>query len=277
LRGNQATLMDIEILIPLRNITEVIQKTVHSLIAQTARDFRVVISDNFSTSGQEWIDWAVRELETSGVNVRRIKPPVELGRVEHWNWIHYESHATWLKPLFGGDSLEPDYIATVCAAVSEVPECAYVFCGYRYHHGNNSNDVISCFAGRYFSPSEMQDVVLRYAMQFGPPSAAFYKREIFLKSGAYEPSLPICADSLLFCKLAARNGAYGVRRVCVHFLIHSARFSNSLPEKKRANFRETLCYYADLGLTGWHEHWRFPVIGYIRMFLRVIRDRLMNR
>jgi len=269
--------MDIEILIPLRNITEVIQKTVQSLIAQTCRDFRVVISDNFSTTGQEWSDWAFRELQSNGVSVRKIKPPAELGRVEHWNWIHYESHATWLKPLFGGDSLEPDYIASVCAAVIEAPECAYVFCGYRYCHGEVCQDIQSPFANCYIPASEMQDLVLRYGMQFGPPSAAFYKREVFLKSGAYDPSLPICADSLLFCKMAARNGAYRMQRVGIHFLIHSARFSNSLPGKQQATFRETLCYYADLGLTGWHERWRFPVIGYIRMFLRAIRDRLMNR
>lgn len=269
--------MDIEILIPLRNITEVIQKTIHSLIAQTFRDFRVLISDNFSTTGQEWIDWAVRELEGNGVSVRRIKPPVELGRVEHWNWIHYESHATWLKPLFGGDSLEPDYIASVCAAVSKVPECAYVSCGYRYHHGDVSTDVQCSFTSRFIPASEMQDRVLRYGMQFGPPSAAFYKRDIFLKSGGYDPALPICADSLLFCKMAARNGVYKLQRVGVHFLIHGARFSSSLHEKKQATFRETLYYFADLGLTGWHERWQFPVIGYIRMFLRAIRDRLINQ
>jgi glycosyltransferase involved in cell wall biosynthesis len=266
---------EFEILIPVRNPTEVFRKTIESLVAQTDKRFSVLISDNFSTSGHEHIEHALALLSAVNLRARRVRPPSELGRVEHWNWLHYQSGAEWLKPLFAGDWLEPDYIAAILGTVATEPRCSYFFCGYHYHRGEETRANIPDWGGgRYFTPEEMQNVVLRYAMQFGPPSAAAYRREIFLRSGGYDPRLPICADSLLFCKLAARNGAFGVQRPLVHFLIHAARFSDTLPGKQREAFREELRYFADLGLAAWHERWQFPVLGYLRLFARSIRGRL---
>ncbi len=268
--------MLLEILIPIRNPTEVFRLTVDSLAAQTDRGFSVLLSDNFSTSGQEHLEYANR-LAERGIAVRCIRPPVELGRVEHWNWLHYQSKATWLKPLFAGDWLEADYVATVRGTATAEPRCAYIYTGYSLHRAGELQSQSLSGAGRFQMPEEMQEAVLRYAMQFGPPSAAAYRWDAFLRSGGYEPTLPIAADSLLFCKLAARHGVFGVPRACVHFNIHGARFSDTLPGKRRETFRETMRYYADLGLTAWQERWRFPWFGYARLFARAFRDRLKER
>ncbi len=265
--------MTLEVLIPVRNATDVFGKTITSLVAQTDKHFSVLVSDNFSTSGHEHISNALTVLAAAGIAARKIQPPSELGRVEHWNWLHYQSQADWLKPLFAGDSLEPDYIATVRGVAAGEQRCAYVYCGYHYHRGDETRTTIGKWTGRFFTPEEMQDVVMRFGMQFGPPSVAAYTREAFLRSGGYEPTLPICADSLLFCKLAARNGAFGVPRACAHFLIHAARFSDTLPGKRRQTFREKLRFVSDLGLTAWHERWQFPLLGYLRQWVREIRGR----
>lgn len=269
--------MTFEVLIPVRNPTEVFVKTIDSLAAQTDKNFSVLVSDNFSTSGSEQIEIALRKLSAGGIPARKIQPPAEIGRVEHWNWLHYQSKADWLKPLFAGDWLEPDYIATIHKTAQAEPACGYIYCAFRVHRETKIETVTQGWTGRFFSAREMQDVVMRYAMQFGPPSAAAYKREFFLKSGGYEPSLPICADSLLFCKLAARNGAYGLSTVLVHFFIHAARFTHTLPGQQRETRREDFRYIAELGLTAWHERWCFPLIGYIRLFAREIFHRLKPR
>jgi glycosyltransferase involved in cell wall biosynthesis len=262
--------MALEIVIPLRNPTDVLQSSIDSLVAQTDRDFSVLLSDNHSTSGDEFITEALEKLRTAGIAVEKIQPPAELGRVEHWNWLHYQATADWLKPLFAGDWLDVGYIATLRAAITQEPQCSYIFCGYHYYRGEETMMVQSHWSGRFFTPAEMQDVVLRYGMNFGPPSAAAYRREIFLKAGGYDPTLPICADSLLFCQLAARHGVYGIPKAYLHFLIHAARFSHMLPEKERETFREKLRYCATLGLNAWHERWRFPFLGYLRLFAREI-------
>jgi len=269
--------MTFEILIPVRNATDVFRKTVESLAAQTDKEFTVLISDNFSQSGHEHIDWALSLLGEAGIRARRVSPPTELGRVEHWNWLHYQSGADWLKPLFAGDWLEPDYIQSVRNAASSDPRCEYIYTGYQYHRGTETSTTISKWTGRFFTPQEMQEVVLRYAMQFGPPSAAAYSSTAFLSLGGYAAELPITADSFLFCTMAARFGAYGVPKALCHFNIHANRFSTTLPEQRLYTHRETLTYVFTLAYHAWTEKDNFPVMGYLRLLAREYKGRFSGR
>jgi hypothetical protein len=269
--------MTFEILIPVRNAADVFRQTVESLAAQTDRDFTVLISDNFSKSGQEHIEQALSLLADAGISARRIQPPVELGRVEHWNWVHYQSQADWLKPLFAGDWLEPDYIGVLHQVAGSDPRCAYVYTGYQYHCGTETTTNISKWSGRFFTPQEMQEVVLRYAMQFGPPSAAAYSRTAFLALGGYSAELPITADSFLFCTLAARFGAFGVAKALCHFNIHPNRFSTTLPEQRLYTHRETLTYILTLAYHAWTEKDAFPVTGFLRLLAREYKGRFSGQ
>jgi len=251
--------MNLEILIPLRNPTEVFGKTIESLVAQTDRNFSVLISDNFSTSGVEHIEGALNKLSAAGIAARRIRPPAELGRVEHWNWLHRQSPADWLKPLFAGDWLEPVYAARLRETIAANPACRYVFSnGYTHRPGVEPWTGENPWTGRFRAAAEMQDVVLRYGMQFGPPSAAAYAREAFLAAGGYEPSLPITADSY------------------VHFHIHAARFTSGLRGKRWAPFRESITYYFKLLRDVRAVGGKIPVVGFLRLLARAGRDYLLS-
>jgi hypothetical protein len=270
--------MNLEILIPVRNPTEVFGQTVDSLAAQTDKNFTVLISDNFSTKGHEHLIAALEKLSAAGINARKIQPPTELGRVEHWNWLHEQSKASWLKPLFAGDWLEPIYVARLRETTAATPECRYVFCnGYTHLPGETPRTGPNPWTGRFFTAKEMQDVVLRYGMLFGPPSAAAYERKAFQSLGGYDPVLPISADSYLFCKMAALFGVAGMPEKLFHFQLHAARFSSELPGKKRAAFREGLTYYFRLARDVRAAGGSIPVFGYLRLLARATRDYFLGR
>jgi hypothetical protein len=242
----------LEIILPLRNPTGVLDQTVKSIIAQTDRRFSILLSDNYSTQGGELIDSAVSQFQAAGIALRRVRPPFELGRVEHWNWAHYESSGDWLKPVFAGDWLEPNYVATVRAASTAHPQCRYIYVSFTLHTLNAPPEVvIGYWAGRFQTAEEMQPVALRHGMQFGPPSAAAYERAAFNIVGGYPTALPICSDCVLFCALASRFGALGLAEPLCNFNIHGARFSTSLPQRRRDIFRENINYYLLLGYEAW--------------------------
>jgi hypothetical protein len=262
----------LEIILPLRNPTAVIEPTVKSLAEQTDRRFSVLISDNYSTQGKEFMASAAERLEAAGIAVRRVKPPFELGRVEHWNWAHYESQAEWLKPVFAGDWLETDYVAKLRAATLANPGCRYVYASYVLHRVEMpSQTVRSNWAGGFRTAAELEGLVLRYGMQFGPPSTAAYERTAFIAVGGYQTPLPICSDSLMFCAMASRFGALGLPEALCHFNIHGARFSTALPGRRRDTFRETLTYCLMLGYRAWAERVRFPKLAFARLLLREAR------
>ena len=269
--------MNLEVLIPVRNPTEVFARTIDSLAAQTDRNFSVLISDNFSTKGSEHLDAALKNVAAAGIAARKIKPPMEMERVEHWNWLHYQSEAGWLKPLFAGDWLEPAYISRIREIAASNPACRYIFSnGYTHRPGLPDLTEHNLWAGRFNNAKEMQDVVLRCGMQFGPPSAAAYERAAFYALGGYPTMLPISADSLLFCTLAARFGAAGIQEPLVHFNIHAARFSTTLPGRRRDTFREAMTYYFMLGYHAWTERDRFPVAGFLRLLARETKNHLVQ-
>jgi hypothetical protein len=265
-------LKTLEFILPLRNPPAVIEQTVKSLVAQTDRRFSILLSDNFSAQGMELMDTAAAQFEAAGIPVRRVKPPFELGRVEHWNWAHYESGADWLKPVFAGDWLEHDYVAKLRAAILSNPECRYIYSSYTLHRVDaEPQTVSSAWAGSFRTAREMERVVLRYGMQFGPPSAAAYERMAFVIVGGYPTALPISADSQLFCAMASRFGALGFVEPLCHFNIHGARFSSSLPGRRRDTFREAITYYLSLGYGAWAARARFSKPAFARLLARETR------
>ena len=268
--------MILEVLIPLRNPTEVLQSSIDSLVAQTDRDFSVLLSDNHSTSGGQFVAEALETLQTAGITVKRIQPPWELERVEHWNWLHFQSRADWLKPLFAGDWLEADYIVSVRRETEVTRECRYIYTGYRFHdvkHGTSAK-VIPGWAGGFRTPTEMRDVVLRYAHQFGPPSCAAYQRDAFCAVGGYRTTFPICADSLFFCALAGHFGATGIARALSNFQLHGERFSTLLPKKRQGTSREKFTYMAALLYHAHTERWPVSSIGLAKLIAREIWHQL---
>ena len=270
--------MTLEVIIPLRNPGDVLDQTIRSLTAQTDRNFSVLLSDNFSTAGFEQFARAEALLSQSGIAVRTIRPPIELERVEHWNWAHYQSTGDWLKPLFAGDWLDSAYVARVREMAANDSNCRYIFANCVYHRPGQPDLVgTDVRAGGFRPPLAMQDLVLRCGMQFGPPSAAAYERTAFISLGGYPTTLPITADSLLFCTLAARFGAASLPEALCHFQLHAGRFSIDLPGKRRATLREHITYYSMLAYHAWTERDAFPVRGFLRLLARLGRDSLLRK
>jgi hypothetical protein len=265
-------LRTLEIILPVRNPTAMLELTVRSLAAQADRRFSVLLSDNHSTEGMEVLDAAVTGLAGAGITARRIRPPFELGRVEHWNWAHHASTGDWLKPLFLGDWLEANYVGELRAAMSGYPECRYVFSSFVYHHGDSpAAPVPNPWAGRFIGAREMERMVLDKGMQFGPPSAAAYERTAFVSLGGYSTALPICADSLLFCAMASRYGGLGLAEPLCHFNIHGGRFSTRLPQQRRNTLRENITYYFTLAYRAWSERAAFSLTAFARLMAREFR------
>ncbi len=221
---------------------------------------------------------AAVQLERAGISVNRMRPPFELGRVEHWNWAHHQASGDWLKPVFAGDWLAPDYVARLRAASEGTPDCRYIFCSYVLHRVNEAPaSVISAFVGRFYSAAEMQQLVLRNGMQFGPPSAAAFERGAFIEVGGYPTPLPICSDSLMFCTLASRFGVLGLAEPLCHFNIHGARFSTSLPQKRKDTFRESLTYYFMLAYHAWADRVPYSRVSFARLLWRETRGYLSKK
>lgn len=223
----------LEIVMPVRNPGDKLRETTASLLAQTERGFGVVISDNFSTKGVEELDTAQRALEAGGVPVRRVKPPFELGRVQHWNWAHAQARADWLKPLFVGDLLRPQYVARVGERVRRRPECAIVRCEFEQRVNGAVTMVTGTpFAAESLTPVEFLDWFPAHGNWIGGPVNVAHRRSAFQAAGGYAVQLPVCADYHLNVMLALHHGIESISETLATFQLHEQRFSHGIVRRR---------------------------------------------
>lgn len=230
----------IEILLPIRNPSPVLERTIESILWQTDRSFKVLISDNYSREGIDRIDAAVRRLETAEIAVRVVRPPVELGRVQHWNWVHLQSDAEWLKPLFVGDWLEKDCIQECKAAAETDPDIAFILFHFLYHQGLDG-PVCASFdchgASGRLTPTQAAELGIFHGNFAGGPINVLYRRWAFQAAGGHYSALPLTADYDLYMRLAMQGPAFVIPKVLGHFTLHENRYA----KRGSGTYRESMC------------------------------------
>jgi hypothetical protein len=224
-----------EIVIPLRNPTAVLQKTVQSLVAQTDREFTVLLSDNGSADNAHLAE-AVRTLHEAGIATRTVRPPEELGRVEHWNWSHRQAEAEWIKPLFVGDWLDAGYVAATRRAIANTP-AEIVNCSMRRHFPDGATDD-TLYPEGYRTPEAVLAEAFRDGNNFGGPINVCFRKLAFELVGGYPPALPVSADFWLILMLALRRGLYTCHEVLGHFNYHPDRYTTNFPYHRINGDRE---------------------------------------
>lgn len=232
--------MMLEIIMPVRNAGGKLLESIESLAAQTERGFGVVISDNYSTSGLEWIDAAAKRLGEAGIPVRIVRPPFELGRVEHWNWAHSAAEADWLKPLFVGDLLEPRYVQAMRERIEARPAARVVRCDFCIRTPAGVQPAGRAPDVDALTPAQFLEHFPHRGNWLGAPVNIAYHRLAWQLAGGYQPQLPACGDLQLYVAMILRHGVELLHEPLAIFQLHTERFSHGIGRRT---------------VNGWFELW----------------------
>ncbi len=226
-----------DVVIPLRAPGDVFLKTAHSLAAQTEHCFSVLLSDNSAGEESPAVGEAMRILQDAGVPVRLIRPPEEMGRVEHWNWSHRQAEAEWVKPLFVGDWLEPGYAAAIRGAIESGSGAEIINCSMRSHLADGKIQDTT-YAGGFRSPQAALAEACAVGNNFGGPVNVCFRKLAFEMVGGYPPALPVSADFWLILMLALRRGIHTCPEILANFNFHPTRFTTNFPYHRIFGDRE---------------------------------------
>lgn len=218
----------LEIIIPVRNPGSRLLETGASLVQQMERGFGVVLSNNFSTTGDVVIEEFCRQMKAANIPVRRVKPLYELGRVPHWNWAHAQGAAEWLKPLFVGDLLLPGYVRQLRERIERQPHAHLVRCEFEIRASQNTSQTAAPFQKERLSPAEFLDYFPRLGNWLGGPINFAYSRTAWQAAGGFAPQLPACADLRLNVTIALRHGMEVIHESLAVFQLHEQRFSHGI-------------------------------------------------
>jgi glycosyltransferase involved in cell wall biosynthesis len=197
----------LEIILPLRNPGKALAESTASLVAQTDRQFCVLLSDNFSSAGLNHIEEAMKKLATAGIAVRLLKPPFELKQIEHWNWAHSRAQADWLKPLPVGGQLKPVYVERLRQRIGQQPKAQLVRCESELAPGASASTATKGpMSQASVSPAEFLDYFPAQMRWLDGCLSMAYGRTAWMSMGGYSPQIARYAELNLNIILALHHG-----------------------------------------------------------------------
>lgn len=109
----------ISIGIPVYNGDNYLADTLDAILAQTFRDFEVLIADNCSTDGTEAI---CRAYVAKDPRVRYHRQPHNLGAAPNYNDVFHRSHGEYFKWSAHDDLIEPTFLERCVTVLDADPE-----------------------------------------------------------------------------------------------------------------------------------------------------------
>lgn len=111
--------------LPVRNGERYLRQALDGLLAQTFRDFEILVSDNQSTDSTIAI---VEEFAARDSRVRLVRQAENLGAAGNFNFVFHETHAPLFKWAAYDDEHEPAFLERTIALLDADPGVSIAHC-----------------------------------------------------------------------------------------------------------------------------------------------------
>jgi glycosyltransferase involved in cell wall biosynthesis len=115
--------------LPVYNREGLIAKTLDSLLAQTFKNFELVISDNLSTDKTGEI---CRKYAAQDSRIRYIRQEKNLGMLGNFNFVKQEAKGKYFLWTASDDMCEPQFVEALVEQLEKDPELALVMADLKY-------------------------------------------------------------------------------------------------------------------------------------------------
>ncbi len=183
----------LSVIIPTYNRAPLVKEAVASVLAQTWRDFEVLVVDDASSDG------TAEALAAFGSRIRLLRSPSRLGVAAARNLGISAARGQWLAFLDSDDLWRPDKLARQMAYLARLPEldlCQTEETWERRGVKVNQPRSHRKIGGWIFFPSLERCLV--------SPSAVILHRTVFQKHGGFDENLPAAEDYDLWLRLSWR-------------------------------------------------------------------------
>lgn len=216
----------VSVVIPTYNCSAYLAEAVESVLAQTFRDFEVLVIDDGSTD------------DTAAV-MRRYGPPVRYIRQSNRgvavarNHGIEQSRGRYVAFLDADDTWLPHKLERQLAALAEQPACRACYSAFV----NVSSDRRPLGVTRSERQgSALQDLLLRGNV-IGTPSTVLCERSLTLAVGGFDPLLSLGADWDMWIRLGAFTEFFYVDEPLVWYRLHGTNMSRDATLLERDSLR----------------------------------------
>lgn len=193
----------ISVCIPAFNAARWIALTVESVLAQTRRDFELLILDDCSSDGTLAL---VERFDDP--RIRLLTHDRNLGAEAAWNRLLAEARGDFVKLLCSDDLLYPRCLERQAALLESPAQSGIgLACGPRDVIDADGRVILRRRglrrAGRLDGRETIQRMVTRGGNLLGEPLAVLFRRDLAHRVGGFDATEPYCIDVDMWCRMLA--------------------------------------------------------------------------
>jgi glycosyltransferase involved in cell wall biosynthesis len=252
-----------------------LEASLRSVLAQSFRDFEIVIVDDGSTDGSHEV--ATRVAATSGeqIDVRVLRNSRRLGLVGNWNRCLEVTHGKHILLFHQDDVLEPGMLERSVAALEQEPDLGLVystFCCMDEEGRELPPWSTSPFVGRAGGRTLLEALLHE---NFICCPAVVVPRAVYDRVGGYDPRFAFSPDFEMWLRIASRYDLFCCRERGVRYRLHPSQATEAFRTTKLARGELEYLSAALAALKpqrdAYPELWREVVRNSLWMFRQYVR------
>lgn len=230
----------VSVAIPAYNGAMFIAETIESVLAQSVRDFELLVVDDNSPDGTAEIVAAYKD-----PRIRLIRNESNLGPQGNWNRCLRESRGRYFKLLPQDDVLMPDCLQKQVAVLEADKDASIslVFCArtivlpsgrrlMRRGYPGATGEI----PGRYL----ISRCVRRGSNLIGEPGAGMFRKSLVATAGEYDASNPYVVDLDYWFRLLNIGNAYYLNEPLITFRVSASSWSVGIGRQQGQDFCDFL-------------------------------------
>jgi glycosyltransferase involved in cell wall biosynthesis len=189
----------VSVVVPVYNGVAFIDATMQSILAQTFRDFELVVSDNASTDGT----WEALQRYAADTRVRLTRLASTIPAAENFNHVTNLATGEFVKLVCADDVLYPDNLEVLVQELTAHPSALLAV---------SSKDVIDAtgrivlrnrglggLRGEVTGTEAIRRSVLAGTNIYGEPPSALFRRAALIDAGGWDRRFPYLMDLVTYC------------------------------------------------------------------------------
>lgn len=189
----------ISVVIPLYNAGSTIERTLRSVLAQTYRDYEIVVVDDGST------DDGSAKVEAMGIANLRLIRQANAGVSAARNLGIEEARGEFVALLDSDDEWHPEYLKTQFELTQKYPECGVFATKFEYHMPNGAKIPAEIHKIPFHSEDGILTNYFEMASCSQPPiwtCAVMVRKKAYKKIGGFPVGIKSGEDLLTWARLA---------------------------------------------------------------------------
>jgi glycosyltransferase involved in cell wall biosynthesis len=277
-----ATVPRVSVVVPVFQNAPYIRATIGSVLAQTYRDFELVVADHSSTDGT----WEILQEFLTDPRIRLLRTPAGGGAVRNWNRVSQAAKGELIKLVCGDDLLAPESLARQVDTFD-----AHDTTGADTHGGEvvmvaSARDIVDAsgrvvvrghglvgLSGRVPGREAIRRSVLRGSNIFGEPCCVLLRRSVLEAVGGWHGEPGYLIDQATYCRVLLHGDLATAPGTHAAFRLSSTQWSLALAHEQAGSAAELHHQIAELapGLLSSRD----IQVGNARARLRAFQRRLV--